>query len=111
MSDRDNRLNTTILQLDGTNQMRNKLLPPTILCLLLTMCIAASLAFAQNPGKGETAKFEYKVIYALSIVDANTFSDPDKAAAKLQGRFNEFGEGGWELCQEMDGLLTFKRRK
>ena len=91
--------------------MRHKLLPPTFLGLLLSICIAASVALAQTSSKAETSRFEYKVIYALSIVEANAFSDPDKAAAKLQAKFNEFGVDGWELCHEMDGLLTFKRKK
>ena len=93
--------------------MRTKLVPPTILGLLLTIGIATAVVFAQTSGprNDEAARFEYKVVHALSLVEADAFSNLEKAAAELQTKFNEYGEDGWELCQEMDGLLTFKRNK
>ena len=92
---------------------RTKLVPPAILGLLLTIGITASVVFAQPGGSSndQAARFEYKVVHALSVVEADAFSNREKAAAELQTKFNEYGEDGWELCQEMDGILTFKRQK
>lgn len=56
--------------------------------------------------------WQYKVVHASTFVSVkDLLGNRDVAVSNFEERFNKLGEERWELCEEMDGYLVFKRPK
>ena len=63
---------------------------------------------AQNAdAKPQARKWEYKVVYINKLV--GEAKDLDGIVAGLETSLNDLGDGGWELCLEVNGGIVLKR--
>lgn len=100
--------------------------PNAALISLFAVALAiAALAVVYQPSQGEVARqpqaataWEYRVIMAKDLTDIdvrklNVFTvTPEKQAeitAKVQATLNALGRDGWELCEQLNGGVIFKR--
>ena len=72
--------------------------------------IADTHAQPEKPNVQES--WQYKVVHASSFVSVkDLFGNRDAAISDFEDEFNTLGKERWELCEEMDGYLVFKRPK
>lgn len=72
--------------------------------------VSSSCAEPADPVVHEA--WQYKVVHASSLVSVqDLLGKRENAIGDFEKKFNELGKERWELCQEMDGYLVFKRQK
>jgi hypothetical protein len=77
-----------------------------LLCGVLTFAPARELRVVAAPA------WEYRVLMITDIVNVQqAFNEPAKAVTAVEVKFNELGRDGWELCQQLNGVVVFKRGK
>lgn len=91
---------------------RMKTLAASAVVLLLVggLVATAQLSSAQPPAPAtEKVVWEYKVIHLINLVGETRAIDAMVPA--LEKNLNEAGGNGWELCQEINGAVVFKRKR
>jgi hypothetical protein len=69
----------------------------------------ATLLPAQGPAPAARPAWEYKVVLITEVVSLQ--QKPEEMTAALQAKFNELGRDGWEIAENINGGLVFKRGK
>jgi len=89
--------------------MRLVLLVGAAAALCLSLALSIPHSQAQPVGGDPGTTWEYKVVHVQTLVtDAR---DYDAISAELEKGINALGSKGWELCQNVNGGLIFKRPK
>ena len=86
-----------------------------VLLIGATAAVCLSLALGILPSQAESlggdagTMWEYKAVHVQKLVtDAR---DYDAISAELEKGLNVLGSEGWELCENVNGGLIFKRPK
>jgi len=87
---------------------RNALLTFAALVLVLVSGFAALLP-AQGTAQPTPSTWEYRVFLVTEVIDLQ--QKPDQMASALEARFNELGKDGWEIAENINGAIVFKRLK
>lgn len=85
---------------------RNVLL--AIAALVLVVGFATFLP-AQGPSPAVTPVWEYRVILVTEVV--NLQQKPEEMAAALEAKFNDLGKDSWDIAENINGGIVFKRQK
>jgi len=80
--------------------------PLAIAALILFVGAATLLPAQGQPPEGRPG-WEYRVILVTEVV--NLQQKPEAMAAALEARFNELGKDGWEIAENINGGIVFKR--
>ncbi|HUT93839.1 MAG TPA: hypothetical protein VMY37_30530 [Thermoguttaceae bacterium] len=89
--------------------MRSVLIVGATAVLCLSLAIGILPSQAQSAGGDADTTWEYKCVHVQKLVtDAR---DNDAISAELEKGLNALGTKGWELCQNVNGGLIFKRPK
>lgn len=73
---------------------------------------------AQPTKQARSAAWEYKVIWLTDLIEGDAgkisvFSvneeQREQIRSQVEGSLNRLGGEGWEICQELNGGLIFKR--
>ena len=76
-------------------------------------CVLLVVAYSRLPAQ-EGAKpapsaggWEYHVVLLTDLVSAD--QTPAEQTTALETKFNDLGQEGWELCQQLNRVVVFKR--
>jgi hypothetical protein len=89
--------------------MRSMLLAATAAAIAAVMMIPSAPSQAQPPAAPKPAGWTYKVVHMTKLVDDDAHGIDARVAA-IEKNMNSLGAQGWELCQEVNGAMIFKRR-
>jgi hypothetical protein len=74
-----------------------------------------SLARARDAREGAAnaaPSWEYRVLLLTEVVSLQqAIHEPAKTGAAVESKFNELGRDGWELSENINGIVVFKRPK
>ncbi|OJW13714.1 MAG: hypothetical protein BGO49_29765 [Planctomycetales bacterium 71-10] len=76
---------------------------------LVLVAVFATLLPAQGPQASVPTAWEYRVILITEVV--NLQQKPEEMTAALEAKFNELGKEGWDIAENINGGIVFKRRK
>lgn len=85
---------------------RNVLLAVTAVALV---AVFATILPAQGPQTAVPTGWEYRVILITEVV--NLQQKPEEMTAALEAKFNELGKEGWDIAENINGGIVFKRQK
>jgi len=89
--------------------MRSVLLIGAAAALCLSLAIGILPSQAQPAGGDAGTIWEYKAVHVATLVtDARDYK---AICAELEKGLNALGSEGWELCENVNGGLVFKRPK
>ena len=89
--------------------MRSGLLIGAAAVLFLSLALGILSSQAQPAGGDAGTTWEYKAVHVATLVtDARGV---DAISAQLEKGLNALGSEGWELCENVNGGLVFKRPK
>ena len=80
---------------------------PLAIAALVLLVGSATFLPAQGPTPEVRPEWEYRVILVTEVV--NLQQKPEAMAAALEARFNELGKDGWEIAENINGGIVFKR--
>jgi hypothetical protein len=76
------------------------------------LCGVFSFARARDARVMAAPAWEYRAILLTDLVKfQEAMHEPAKVVTAVETKFNEFGRDGWELCENINGLVVFKRPK
>jgi hypothetical protein len=79
-----------------------------VIVALALVAGVASLLPAQDPPKPAGAAWEYRVVLLTDV--ASLQQKPAEMTAALESKFNDLGKDGWEIAENINGGIVFKRR-
>lgn len=88
--------------------MHRSYLPIALTCVLSVAGI--SFLFAQDsPDRANNAAtgWEYHAVLLTDVVASD--QEPAEQVAAVDERFNELGQKGWELSEQLNRVVVFKR--
>lgn len=80
-----------------------------VVAALVLVAGVASLLPAQGQPRPAGPAWEYRVILLTDVV--NLRQKPEEMTAALESSFNELGKDGWEIAENINGGMVFKRPK
>ena len=89
--------------------MRSVLLVGAAAALCLSLAIGILPSQAQPTGADAGTTWEYKAVHVQTLV--TNARDIEAISAELEKGLNALGSKGWELCENVNGGLVFKRPK
>lgn len=91
--------------------MRSFLLTMLVLYAGISLVVVSS-SHAEPAAPTVHGEWQYKVVHASFVVSIkDLLGKRENAISDFEKQFNELGKERWELCEEMDGYLVFKRPK
>ena len=87
--------------------MRSVLIVGATAALCLSLALGILPSQAQPAGGDAGTMWEYKVVHVQTLV--TEAREIEAISAELEQGINALGSKGWELCQNVNGGLIFKR--
>lgn len=87
--------------------MRGSYIVIVAVCLLLAVGITRLPAQNAPEAEAPARAWEYRALLVTDLVSAD--QKPAEQTAALEAKFNELGRKGWELAEQMNRVIVFKR--
>ena len=92
--------------------MRRAFLSAAVACALVAALFSLARARDSREAVNAAPTWEYRVLLLTEVVSVQqALQEPTKMGPAVEAKFNELGRDGWELCENLNGLVVFKRLK